>query len=82
MNAKVWRNAIHLCNHHMAIKRPLPIRTLRPLNPLPDLLHHRRSKGEVGYKMAVHDIHMEPVGAMPYGGYAGISECCEICRQD
>lgn len=46
----------HLCNHHVAIKRPLPIRLTGSLHVRPDLGHHGSPDGHVGNEMAIHDV--------------------------
>jgi hypothetical protein len=48
----------------MAIKRALPIRLRWPVDVRADLCDDGRAKGDVGDKVAVHDVDVQPVGAL------------------
>ena len=51
----------HLRNHHMAVKGSLAMGLSWPADMRADLGDNRSSKGDVGDKMAIHDVNMEPV---------------------
>ena len=48
----------------------------------PQRLHHRRSDGEIGDEMAVHDIDVDPVGAGFVDRAHLFAETREIGRED
>ena len=52
---KIRNKPVRIFNHQMNI--------YGQVGYLPDRFHHHRTHRDVGHKMAVHDIHMEPVGA-------------------
>lgn len=42
-----------LRDHHVAVKRALAVRGLGPVDVAPDLGHHGRAKGDVGYEVTI-----------------------------
>jgi hypothetical protein len=55
------RRGRYLCNHHVAVKRPLAVLGRGLLDVAPDLRNDGCTEGDVGHEMAVHDIHMQPL---------------------
>ena len=45
-------------------------------------LHDRRADREIGHEMAVHDIHMDKIGASVRDGFDLVTEPREIGRQN
>lgn len=54
MGDGVYRGKTYLRNHHMAIKRPLPMSLARLRNMRPDFRDDGRAERYVRYEMAVH----------------------------
>lgn len=73
---------MYLCNHHMAIKRPFALRLRRAVHMRADLGHHWRAECDVGHKVTVHDVDVQPVGALGDFGRAFDAEGCEVCTED
>src|SRR6516225_5380446 len=48
----------------------------------PQRLHHLGANGDVGHKMAVHDVDMDPVGAGRVDRAHLLAELGEVGRQD
>lgn len=65
-----WLRGIsaHLSNHHVAVKGTLSEGLGWPVHMRPDLGDDGCAKGHVGDEVAVHDIDVQPIGAL-----------CDLC---
>jgi hypothetical protein len=61
-------------DHQMHVDRHRDVR--------PQGLHHVRAEGDVGHEMAVHHVHVQPVGAGGLDGAAFLAETGEVRRED
>lgn len=57
----------YLSDHHVAVKGALAKSIGGPVDMGADLGDNGSSKGNVGHKVTVHDIDMQPVCALPDG---------------
>lgn len=72
----------HLRDHHVAVKGAPALGLCRPANMRTDFGDNRSSKGDVGDKVTVHNIDMEPVGPFLHLGRAFLTEGSEIGAED
>ncbi len=56
----------YLRDHHVAVKRAFTPRCFGSLDMRPDFGDNRGAEGDIGHKVTVHDVHMEPVCAILY----------------
>lgn len=54
----------YLGDHHVAVKCTSAPRFVGSLHMRPYFADDGRAEGDVGHKMAVHDVHMKPVCAI------------------
>ena len=69
---KIFNIGFRMIYHQMAVKK-------HP-GHVPDFFHHRRAKGQVRHKIAVHHINMHPVGAGLFYLPDLVSQAGKICR--
>jgi len=79
---KKQRNKTHLRDHHVAVKGAPALGLRRPANMRADLGDNGGSEGDVGDKVTVHDIDMEPVGPLGHLGRAFLAKGSEISAED
>ena len=71
---KLRNELVRILDHQVAIERQIGRFAQR--------LHQRRAHGEIGHKMAVHDVHMDD-GAAAFGGALDlVRQMGEISRQN
>lgn len=54
----------YLCDHHVTVEGPSPAFLVRPGAVRADVGDDGGADGHVGDEVAVHDVDMEPVGAL------------------
>jgi hypothetical protein len=74
----IIQNVAYLCYHHMAIKCALPLYNFGPLNMRPYLCDDRSAKCEIGHKMAIHHVYMDPCRVEFHKVRTGRTKTCKV----
>jgi len=72
----------HLHDHHVAVKGARPARALGTRDMRADLGDDGGAKGHVGHKVAIHDVDVQPVGALVHLARALAAQAREVGAED
>ena len=72
----------YLHDHHVAVKSTPSAGLKWSIDAATDLGHDRAPDGHVRDKVAIHDVHMEPVGTLVYLPAAVISKIGEVSTEN
>jgi hypothetical protein len=81
-SSPILKSFTHLSNHHVAIKRPLAAFLRGSRNVWSYLGDDRRAEGDVGNKVAVHHVDVDPLRIVPHEVGAGFAQGGEVGAED
>lgn len=76
------RDEAYLHDHHVAVKGTLRAGLEWPVDAAANLGDDGATDGHIGDEVAVHDVDMEPVGALLHLLSAIMAEVCEVGAED